>query len=176
MQMTCEEIELKEFVTRFRGYDREEVHAFLRMLAAEIRRSNQDDRDESRPAGPQTDLAPMREATLLALIESQRAALASLVALMELSVVLPGEVGTERGRLRRNIRAACQTLDAVSSRALGLTMNFDRLRIASSGQPASETQDLQAEALTPAIAYRGGVATGGGRSTGPSAFNRRQNG
>ena len=47
MAFTPEEVENKEFLTTMRGYDKEEVDAFLRAVAADYRETIRQARDEN---------------------------------------------------------------------------------------------------------------------------------
>jgi DivIVA domain-containing protein len=67
MPLHPDEIEHKRFVVAFRGYDRDEVAAFLRAVAADYRALQQ--ALERRPDEPY-ELALRRVATLLAAVEA----------------------------------------------------------------------------------------------------------
>ncbi len=104
MRFTPEEIEVKEFVTRFRGYDREEVHAFLRLLA-----------DDVRTLGVEPQLSPNGELQPGSLINAHSMALKMLLEMAQLSFESWDNGTDEVGRIRTQARVAGQALETWSS-------------------------------------------------------------
>jgi DivIVA domain-containing protein len=138
MRFTPEEIEVKEFVTRFRGYDREEVQAFLRLLADDVRR-----------LGVEPQLDRSSEVQLESLINAHSMALNVLLEMVQRGFESWDDADSEMGRVRTQAWVARQALETLSRPSVRLPETIPPKSIAAPDgfPPARTSNDSQRSKL-----------------------------